>query len=128
MVTRVFLVLSALVWLPYGIYCFLEPGSLAAGAGIAAATPTGTVELRAMYGGLQIAIGALAALGAGRPALARPACITLACLCSGLGVSRLLASLAAGPPSSYTALALVFEWTSAAVALALLARDRVPAA
>jgi hypothetical protein len=30
---RVFLAVSALVWLPYGIFCFLQPGYLAEAAG-----------------------------------------------------------------------------------------------
>ena len=50
MAARIFLALSALVWLLYGLYCLLVPGSLAEAAGVAATTPTGTTELRAMYG------------------------------------------------------------------------------
>jgi hypothetical protein len=51
---RAFLVCSVLVWLPYGIYCFLVPGALADYAGVVGATATGSTELRAMYGGLDM--------------------------------------------------------------------------
>ena len=57
MATRIFLLLSALLWLPYGIYCWLHPSALAEAAGVAFQSPTGSTELRAMYGGLQAALG-----------------------------------------------------------------------
>lgn len=119
---RIFLGLSALVWLPYGIYCFAQPGYLEGAAGVAALTATGSVELRAMYGGLQVAIGALALGGALGEALRRPALVALAFLCAGLFLARAVAALGAGAPSGYTAFALGFELVSAALAAALAAR------
>ena len=69
MIARIFLALSGLVWFPYGVYLFFQPGYLADAAGIVSTTATGNIELRAMYGGLQAGIGALAFAGALRPAL-----------------------------------------------------------
>jgi hypothetical protein len=123
MPTRVFLVLSALVWLSYGLYCFAAPASLAGGAGVAFQSPTGSTELRAMYGGLQVAIGALAALGALRAAWQRHALVALAFLTAGLGVARLAGLALDGGLSSYTGMALAFEWGSAVAATLLLARE-----
>jgi hypothetical protein len=60
MAARIFLAFSALLWLPYGVYCFFDPGFLAGAAGVVSQSPTASTELRAMYGGLQTAIGALA--------------------------------------------------------------------
>ena len=71
MFERGFLIFSAIIWLPYGLYCFFQPGSLAEAAGVVATIPTATTELRAMYGGLQMAIGALALVSLARPRLAR---------------------------------------------------------
>jgi hypothetical protein len=71
MATRIFLVVSGLIWVPYGLYCFFQPGSLAEAAGVAFMSPTGETELRAMYGGLQAAVGTVAFAGALRPDLAR---------------------------------------------------------
>jgi hypothetical protein len=126
--SRIFLLLSAIVWLPYGVFCFLQPGYLEGAAGISAAAATGTIELRAMYGGLQAAIGALALLGARRPAFARAGLVTLAFLCAGLGGARLLATVAAAEASGYTAVALGFEWMSAGVAVWRLTREAGAAA
>jgi hypothetical protein len=122
MPTRIVLGLSALIWLPYGLYCFLAPDALAGIAGVAAGTTTGSIELRAMYGGLQLAIGALALAGALRAALARPALVALAFLCGGLFLARSLGALLEGELSAYTASGLAFELTGAALAGWLLAR------
>jgi len=124
MAIRIFLGLSALVWLLYGLYCFAAPQSLADGAGVAFQSPTGSTELRAMYGGLQAAIGLLAALGALRAGWRRHALVALAFMTAGLGSTRLAGVALDGGLSSYTAIALAFEWGSAAAAILLLSRDR----
>jgi hypothetical protein len=120
MIARAFLALSGLIWFPYGIYCFVAPGFLAEAAGVVSTTVTGNIELRAMYGGLQAGIGALAFAGALRPAW-MPSVLFAGCFVfGGLALARSLAALGAGEVSSYTAFGLVFEWTSAALAFWLL--------
>jgi hypothetical protein len=120
MVARIFLALSGLVWLPYGVYCFFSPGYLADAAGIVSTTATGNIELRAMYGGLQAGIGALALAGALRPVWMRSVLFAGCFLFGGLAVTRLLAAIGTGEVSSYTAFGLCFEWTSTVLALWLL--------
>jgi hypothetical protein len=122
MAVRVFLGLFGLSSVLYGIYCFLSPGFLDAFAGVAATSTTGTVELRAMYGGLQTAFGLLALLGALRPAFTHAALLATTFLLAGLGSFRLLGALSAGEFSSYTAQGLVFELGATALALFLLRR------
>jgi hypothetical protein len=122
---RIFLALETLIWLPYGIYCFLVPASLAATAGVAFQSPTGSTELRAMYGGLQVAIGVLAMVGGLRDTMTRPALLALAFLCSGLGSARLLGVLIDGGLSAYTISGLVFELLSATIAIGLLRTTRL---
>jgi Domain of unknown function (DUF4345) len=117
--SQVFLGLSALLWLPYGLLCLFQPSFLGGAAGVVATTPTGTIELRAMYGGLQVAIGALCALGSFSVAWRSHALVALAFLATGLGLSRLLGVLAGGGLSSYTTIALAIEFTSAGLALVL---------
>jgi Domain of unknown function (DUF4345) len=109
-------------WLPYGIYCFFAPSFLAGAAGVALLSPTGSTELRAMYGGLQAALGVLTLSGAMREAMTRPALIAVAFLCSGLGSTRLLGVLLDGSISSYTISGLAFEFLSAALAVRFLRR------
>jgi hypothetical protein len=120
---RGFLAFTALVWLPYGVVCLLWPGHLADLAGVAAHTSTGTVELRAMYGGVSIAVGTLASIGALRDTSIRAALTTIAAVCAGIGTARLVATLAAGELTSYTASALILEWGSLTVATLLLRRS-----
>jgi Domain of unknown function (DUF4345) len=119
---RIFFALTALIWLPYGIYCFAQPGALAQIAGVAATTTTGTIELRAMYGGLQAGIGALALAAALRPAFVGPALATSCFLFAGLATSRLLGAASAGELSSYTGGGLALEWGSTLAAVWLLRR------
>lgn len=127
MVARIFLGLFGLLSVPYGIYCFARPEFLESLAGVAAVSTTGTVELRAMYGGLQAGFGALALLGALRPSFVPSALLAAAFLCAGLGLFRLFGALAAGELSSYTAQGLVFELGSTALATALWRRWQAPA-
>jgi hypothetical protein len=122
LIARAFLALFSLVSIPYGIFCFLEPSFLDRFAGVAATSTTGTVELRAMYGGLQTGFGVLALLGALRPAFVQTALLTTAFLCAGLGSFRLLGAIAASDLSSYTAQGLVFELGSTVLAVLLLRR------
>ena len=119
---RIFLGVSALVWLPYGVFCFIQPSFLNEAAGIAAASTTASTELRAMYGGLQTAIGCFALLALLRPALARSALLMLAFLCSGLALGRLGGVLLDGGVSEYTVFGLVFEIVSSLVALFFVSR------
>lgn len=119
MAAKVFLGLSALLWLPYGLLCLLQPSFLEGAAGVLATTPTGVAELRAMYGGLPVAIGVLCALGCFSPAWRGHALVTLAFVVSGLGVARFLGALAGGGFSSYTLMALLIEFASAALAWGL---------
>ena len=109
MAARIFLALSALIWLPYGVLCFFRPGGLAESAGVGFTTATGATELRAMYGGLQAAIGAVALAGALRPAHEALALTVLLVACAGLGSARLLGAVIDGEVSSYTGMALVLE-------------------
>jgi len=122
MAVRIFLAVMAIVWLPYGLYCFLDPNALRALAGVTATSPTAMTELRAMYGGLQSAIGALSLTATVRHHLERPALIMLASLLPGLAAARLLGLLLDGSWSSYTAMGLTFEITGSLVAIALLRR------
>lgn len=122
MAARIFLAAMAIVWLPYGLYCFVDPDALRALAGVTATTPTALTELRAMYGGLQSAIGALSLAATVRTRLERPALVMLASLLPGLASARLLGLVLDGSWSSYTAMGLTFEISGSLIAIALLRR------
>ena len=127
MATRIFLGLSALIWLPYGIYCFFEPGALADAAGVAFTSPIGATDLRATYGGLTAALGGLALLGALSSAFSRHALVTLGTACAGFGIARLLGTALDGGVGPYTTQALLLEFVTLAFALWLLRRPAAAA-
>jgi len=123
MISSIFLAFSALIWLPYGLFCLFQPGYLAEAAGVVATTPTGTTELRAMYGGLQAAIGALALVACLRPRLRRTALVSLVVLTAGLGSARLLGLALDGGFTAYTGAGLGLEWTTVVLGRWILRRD-----
>jgi hypothetical protein len=118
--TKIFLGLSVAVWLPYGLYCVLSPEYLAEAAGVVATSATGTTEVRAMYGGLQAAIGALCLLALLRPPLQRSVLLSLCFLTGGLALARMLGLALDASGSGYTYGALGFEIVSTLVAAVLL--------
>lgn len=114
---RNLLLILGLLFFPYGVYCFLVPGFLAEAAGVAATTPTGSTELRAMYGGLQAGFGLLLLAAARDARLHLAAFAALAFLVPGLASTRLIGSFMDGGLSAYTAGALVFEFGITALAV-----------
>jgi len=109
MLIKIYLGFLGISFVGYGLYCLAVPGALAEGAGVVGATPTGTTELRAMYGGLQIGAGLLAAVALFRPSLERPAIVSMAFLLLGLCSARALGVALDGGISGYTIFALCFE-------------------
>jgi hypothetical protein len=121
--SRLFLGVLGLGWLGYGVYCLLSPEQLAGVAGVAAQTLTGRNELRAMYGGVQCAIGLSALYGAMQPAWSRWALQIQALICAGLAPTRIVSMLATRDTSSYTIGACGFELSCLVLALLLLRRS-----
>ncbi len=123
MAARWFLAANVLIWFPYGLWCFVDPGTLAGSAGIEATTPTGVTELRSMYGGLQMSIGLLAALGFARASARHSALLALVFLAGGLGLSRLIGGVLDDSFSTYTTAAVIFELATALISARLLGRE-----
>ncbi|MEZ7981490.1 MAG: DUF4345 family protein [Myxococcota bacterium] len=120
--TKIYLAISVLIWLPYGLYCAFAPEYLESAAGVMATTPTGTTEIRAMYGGLQASIGMMCAAALVRADLARSAVLALAFLTSGLFLVRVAGFLIDGSASEYTNGVLVFEGSYALISIMLFRR------
>ena len=120
--TKIYLAISVLIWLPYGLYCAFAPEYLEGAAGVMATTSTGTTEIRAMYGGLQASIGMMCAAALVRADLARSAVLALAFLTSGLFLVRVAGFLIDGSASEYTNGVLVFEGSYALISIMLFRR------
>lgn len=123
MPTQLFLGFSALAWAGYGLYCFMVPTALADMNVVTAASATGTVEIQAMYGGLQTALGVLALMGLLRNTMTKPALTALAFATGGLFIARSLGALMAANFSAYTSGALVFELLATLIAVWLLKKQ-----
>ena len=119
-----FLAFETLVWLPYGLYLVFAPTFLANATegGVVMQNGAGITEIRAMYGGLQAALGTLCLLALLRDRYAQPALIAVAFLTTGLFVARLYGVSVDGGLSGYTTGALVFEGASASIAFFLVSR------
>ncbi|MAR90334.1 MAG: DUF4345 domain-containing protein [Pseudomonadota bacterium] len=104
-----FLLLNAVAWLFYGIYCLLQPALLTELTGMQITTPTAVTEVRAMYGGVQMAIGVVCLLALFNPGLLRPALVMLTFVMAGLALARTLGLLLDGSTTGYVLGAIAFE-------------------
>lgn len=112
---RLFLGYLALAWLGIGGWLLVDPGALANYAGVAALSVNGTIELRAMYGGMELAIGLSALWALWRPRWACHVLFMNGVITGGIAFGRLFGALAAGSASVYTMSALSFELSAAAL-------------
>ena len=123
MATRVFLGFTGLLFAGYGLACLASPAIVADATGMQLATGTASVEVRAMYGGLQTALGLLALLAVVREPVRSPALLFLGVIFFGLVSGRLIGIAVDPEPGSYNFIAAGYEAASAAIAFALLPRS-----
>lgn len=109
MIARVFLGLQVLIFIPYGLYCLVNPEMLAGSAGVAASSVTGRIELQSMYGGLQVAVGFMCLMGLLKPRFDQVALYALLFIFAGLAVVRVSLALSQGEFTSYTVFAMSYE-------------------
>lgn len=119
MLTRAFMWFAGLSWAAFGVWCLVRPQALAM-ASIVSTGATGDTELRAIYGGMQIAFGALIVGGAICAAWRRGVLIAMGFLIGGTVSGRVVGALMAGEASSYIVYALAFEGVFLAATLACL--------
>jgi len=124
MLGRVFLGLTALLVGGYGVVCLLDPGVVTAAAGLALPVAAAEVEVRAMYGGVQVGVAVFTALGAVRADLCRPALFALALVFPAVAAARLLGMVLASSPDAYNLGAFAYEALSGALAVFLVRHRR----
>ena len=120
---RIYLAALAALFVGYGLACLASPSILAEATGMELATGTATVEVRAMYGGLQTAVGLLALLALFREDLRAGMLLCLGVILFGLASGRLVGIAIDSDPGSYNYGAFVFEALSASLAFLLLSRE-----
>lgn len=114
---KAILLISAFVFIAYGLASLFSPELPAGYAGLAMTTGDAYAEIGAMYGGLQTGFGIFCLLGALRTDFYRPALASLLLLVGGLVVARLYSTAMSNEPVAYyTYGAIVFESVTAALA------------
>lgn len=117
----IFLIYLMLSWWGIGAWLLYDPGALESYAGVAALTPTGLTELRAMYGGMELAIGSATLLALLRPQWRCHVLFLNGVILGGIAAGRLVGVALDGNISVYTLAVLTFELSAVAICL-LLAR------
>jgi hypothetical protein len=116
----------SLTTLGFGTTYLLTPESMAALSGLAITRPEATAELRGYYGGLQIGMGVLFALGLRSPSWSRIGLGAAAVLFLANGLGRVLGIALVGQVDSFNLGGVVFELTFGVLALALLRSRQEP--
>jgi hypothetical protein len=119
---RIALLLNGVLFAGYGLLCLVMPETLTGAAGLGLTNTVASIEVRAMYGGLELALGVLFLLAASRPTLLEAGLIAGVTIFSGLGLARLLGIALDGGPGTYNVVAVLYELTAAAVMLVALGR------
>ena len=120
MLTKFVLLANGLIFLLYGVACLFSPELAAGYIGYELTTADKTIEVIAMYGGLQTGFGLFCLFSAFSTAHSKSAVVAICLIMGGLALSRLLGiAIQSGDPTQYTYGAAAFE--SLTTLLALLA-------
>lgn len=114
---KAFIAITGLMFAYYGAYLIVDPKQLVEIANFSIPENTALTEIRAMYGGLQLAIGLFMLICCKQNQLVRPCLLfmLLAFLC--LAATRTLGLLIDPVDSGYNLSATIYESVSAGLAL-----------
>ena len=112
-----YLIFTLMVWLPWGLICIFNTEVIAEIIGVTSVNPTGNTDIRAMYGGVQLGIGLLAALALYDGAYFKNLLLTLAFLGSCLALSRSYGILVDDSGTLYTWGVIGYEYFAAVSAI-----------
>ena len=119
---RITLWLGGLGFLAFGLAFLIAPLRTFAAAGIPLQGDLAATELRAFYGGLELALGALLIAADLRPGARRHGLILSLASFGGIGAARLLGIVLAGSATGFLWAALATELTLAALSFIALRR------
>jgi len=119
---RVLLLLSAAVFMIVGIGFLIVPAEWAAITEISLPTAMARTDLRATYGGLDLAVGVFLWICGRRDQWIRPGLVALALTAAGFGGGRLAGIVAEGSAAPLMLIFLAIETVTVLVAFAALRR------
>lgn len=120
---KYYLIFNAIAFIPYGLMCFFNATLLLQLLGMQVASNTALIEFRAMYGGVQTALGLFALYCALQPAIMRTGLVALTLCYAGLSIGRASGIMQFGN-DGYNGPALIFEGVSLLICVLLLLRTR----
>ncbi|MDX2169192.1 MAG: DUF4345 domain-containing protein [Deltaproteobacteria bacterium] len=119
---RAVLILSGTVVLAIGVAFLLAPAAMMQSVDIAVATPLARGDVRAIYGGMEVAVGLLLLLASQRADRVRPGLFAAAVLFTGMVSGRLLGVLLDGAPPPFGWFLAGIELSGAVVCFAMARR------
>lgn len=111
--------IAGLGFVAFGAMFVVDPIGTLGMAGIAVSGPVAAAELRAFYGGIELAIGALICFLALKPARRRDALILTAVCYLGIGLARLSGMVQFGASTDFLRFAVATELTLGIASVAL---------
>ena len=124
--SRLALITAASGFTGFGIACLVRPKRMLNRVDVRPKSARGTTELRAMYGGLELGLGAFFATAAAKDHLSRPALLAQALGLGGLAISRFAGILRDHPRGPLMKALLVGESSAAVLAAVALATRPQP--
>jgi hypothetical protein len=97
---RAIVMINCILFLAFGFAWIVSPARFARAVEIRVSTPTALADLRAMYGGLSLAIGALLLQGLRDPAWFAPSLFLTMATSAGLGGARIYSIAVSGVPNT----------------------------
>jgi Domain of unknown function (DUF4345) len=122
--TRIFLSLTALVFMAFGLWGLIDPESMVSAFGVALGGADGQTMIRASYGGFLIGEGALFAWCAMAEERRRFGLVAVVILALPILLSRVLGMALDGAGSPYHRAYVAIELVGVGVALLLLRKQR----
>lgn len=114
---RAVLVLTGIAFLGFGLVFMLNPVGTIERVGIRVDLPQSIIEIRAMYGGLELGLGTFFLVASARERWIRAGLGAAMLSLGGLAIGRAVGMLAAGEADSLMLLLMVLETTGAILAL-----------
>jgi len=119
---RGYMIINGLMFAGYGIYCLIQPQAVADLTAMTASS-TALTEIRAMYGGLQTALGIYLLMMALKPRCMESALVAMCMIYGGLCTARAIGLFLLGG-DDYNTPAFAFEFTSTLLSLGALIQVR----
>ncbi len=121
--TRIFLLINAIGWSAFGLFCFVNPSVLVDLLGADMVSADGLFELRSIYGGTSVGAAALFLAGFLKKSMQRPALYFIVAYMGGYAAARLGASLLTGLPGANLMGFWALEMAGAGLAFYFLRRQ-----